>query len=384
MGIHRNVIHPVFGKFILLGTILIGADVDSYGRPLDYNPCLECQLCVAACPTGAIGSDGAFNFGACSTHNYREFMGGFSDWVDTVAASDSAAAYRKNVTQAETVSMWQSLSYGANYKAAHCVAVCPAGADVIGPFLADRGGFVADVVKPLQDKAEVVYVTRDSDAETHVAKRFKNKRTKVVSGGCACRRSQRFFLGLRLASNASTHAICGRRIICGLPAKTRETRRFESRVVRSLSRTGTSGRPTYGSMPTPGRGSPSVRWIQQVGWGNAMRHLLTADRFDAAEAFRIGLVHEVVPPGRVLERCTELATQIASNAPLAVRATKESSLRYLADGQATAFSMLETTQASLAKSADAMEGALAMTETSLRDVGLTARTFQPGASSCRA
>src|SRR6202022_3404645 len=53
MGIHRNVIHPKFGNFILLGTILVAAPVSSYGEPLDYSPCLECKLCVAARPGGA-------------------------------------------------------------------------------------------------------------------------------------------------------------------------------------------------------------------------------------------------------------------------------------------------------------------------------------------
>src|SRR6184192_3926381 len=53
MGIHRNVIHPRFGNFILLGTILVGAEVSAHSQELDYNPCLECKLCVAACPVGA-------------------------------------------------------------------------------------------------------------------------------------------------------------------------------------------------------------------------------------------------------------------------------------------------------------------------------------------
>src|SRR6201999_1756899 len=44
MGIHRNVIHPRFGNFILLGTILVDAPISSYGEPLDYSPCLECKL----------------------------------------------------------------------------------------------------------------------------------------------------------------------------------------------------------------------------------------------------------------------------------------------------------------------------------------------------
>jgi ferredoxin len=180
MGIHRNVIHPKFGNFILLGTILIDADVSQPGRPIDYNPCLECRLCVAACPVGAISNDGAFNFSACYTHNYREFMGGFTDWVEQVADSSSARDYRGRVGDAESASMWQSLSFGANYKAAYCLAVCPAGEDVIGPFLADRKAHVKEVVRPLQEKEETIYVTRNSDAEDHVAKRFPHKRVKHV------------------------------------------------------------------------------------------------------------------------------------------------------------------------------------------------------------
>lgn len=194
MGIHRNVIHPKFGNFILLGTVLVDAELTAYSRPLDYNPCLECKLCVAACPTGAIGSDGHFNFSACYTHNYREFMGGFNDWVETIAASGSARAYREKVSGAETVSMWQSLSFGANYKAAYCMAVCPAGEDVIAPFLTDRKKFLDDVVQPLQNKPETVYVTPNSDPEAYVARRYPHKKTKRVSNGLAGQGSIRSFL----------------------------------------------------------------------------------------------------------------------------------------------------------------------------------------------
>ena len=53
--------------------------------------------------------------------------------------SKNGLDYRTKVTASETASMWQSLSFGPNYKAAYCLAVCPAGEDVIGPFLANRG-----------------------------------------------------------------------------------------------------------------------------------------------------------------------------------------------------------------------------------------------------
>jgi NAD-dependent dihydropyrimidine dehydrogenase PreA subunit len=183
MGIHRNVIHPKFGSFILLDTILLDAEISEEAAPLDYNPCVECKLCVAACPVGAIGADGYFDFSACYTHNYREFVGGFSDWVETIAESRSALDYRRRVSDSETASVWQSLGFGPNYKSAYCMAVCPAGEDVIGPFLKDRKGFLKTVVDPLQDKEETLFVVPGSDAQAHAAKRFPHKRTKTVGNG---------------------------------------------------------------------------------------------------------------------------------------------------------------------------------------------------------
>jgi Fe-S-cluster-containing hydrogenase component 2 len=187
MGIHRNVIHPRFGNFILLGTILVDAGISSYGQPLDYSPCLECKLCVAACPVGAIGKDGEFDFFACSTHNYREFMGGFTDWAQTIADSSDADEFRSRVSDAENASMWQSLSFKPNYKAAYCLAVCPAGEEVIEPYLDDRKEFMNRVLKPLQDKRETLYVLSNSAAKAYAEKRFPHKPVKVVDGGMAGR-----------------------------------------------------------------------------------------------------------------------------------------------------------------------------------------------------
>ncbi|HSE39970.1 MAG TPA: SCP2 sterol-binding domain-containing protein [Acidobacteriota bacterium] len=199
MGIHRNIIHPRFGSFVLLGTVATDAKVNQYSDALNYTPCVTCKLCVAACPTGAIASDGYFNFSACYTHNYREFMSGFTSWVENIVTSKNAEEYRAKVSDSESASMWQSLSYGANYKAAYCIAVCPAGEEVIQPFQQNRAEYLKNIVKPLQDKAEIVFVVGDSDAEAHVQQRFPNKKTKRVSNGFRPATIRAFLQGLLVA-----------------------------------------------------------------------------------------------------------------------------------------------------------------------------------------
>lgn len=198
MGIHRNVIHPQFGNFILLGTVLLDAGVTEEHRPLDFSPCLSCKLCVAACPVGAIGADGAFNFSSCYHHNYREFMGGFGDWVETIADSRDGHDYRRRVKRSETVSTWQSLAFGPNYKAAYCMAVCPAGEDVVADFRLNKGAFVRELVKPLQEKEEPVYVIAGSDAEAHVTKRYPHKTKRLIRGSLLPGRIAGFLRGLHL------------------------------------------------------------------------------------------------------------------------------------------------------------------------------------------
>lgn len=91
-----------------------------------------------------------------------------------------------------------SLSFGANYKAAYCLSACPAGEDVIGPYLTDKAAHLREIVRPLQEKQETVYVVPGSDAEEHVARRFPLKTIKRVGSGLRPRTIQRFLSGLPL------------------------------------------------------------------------------------------------------------------------------------------------------------------------------------------
>ena len=64
-----------------------------------------------------------------------------------------------------------------------------------------------------------------------------------------------------------------------------------------------------------------------VGMGRAMDLILTGRVIDAEEAYRIGLVNEIVPKGRSLERALELAELIAGLPQPALRTDKEAAVR---------------------------------------------------------
>ena len=63
--------------------------------------------------------------------------------------------------------------------------------------------------------------------------------------------------------------------------------------------------------------------VWQVGHKIARDLLLTGRLFDAAEAHRFGLVNEVVPPDRLMQRARELAGLLLENSPSSVRQTKK-------------------------------------------------------------
>ena len=103
-------------------------------------------------------------------------------------------------------------------------------------------------------------------------------------------------------------------------------------------------------------GGATVRMHQEMGWGNAMRYLLTGDEISAAEALRLGLVQEVVTTGAQLDRAISIAERIAAQAPLAVKATLLSARIARSQGAQVAIQRLAPDMVPLLQSADAKEG----------------------------
>jgi len=103
-------------------------------------------------------------------------------------------------------------------------------------------------------------------------------------------------------------------------------------------------------------GGATIRFPRAVGWGNAMRWILTGDLFDATEAHRIGLVQEVVPDGEQYDRGLELARRIAAQAPLAVQAALANARTAVRESDAAAEASLQPELVRLAASDDARIG----------------------------
>lgn len=106
----------------------------------------------------------------------------------------------------------------------------------------------------------------------------------------------------------------------------------------------------------------TIRMVERAGWGNAMRYLLTGDEFDAGTALRLGLVQEVAPTGRQLERALEIAGRIADQAPLAVAETIRSARLAVTEGPEAAAAEFGAINRRLVATEDAREGVRSFVE----------------------
>ena len=103
-------------------------------------------------------------------------------------------------------------------------------------------------------------------------------------------------------------------------------------------------------------GGATIRLTQEVGWGNAMRYLLTADEISAQEAFRIGLVQELTESGKQIDKALNIATTISRQAPLGVKATLNSARLTRAQGEKAAIARLLPDLIPVMESEDFKEG----------------------------
>ena len=109
-------------------------------------------------------------------------------------------------------------------------------------------------------------------------------------------------------------------------------------------------------------GGSMVRLPRQIPFCKAMEVLLVGDSMSAEEAHRIGLVNQVVSPGKLMEMAEEFAGKIAENGPLAVRKIKETVLKALGRPANEGYALEDEAARVIMGSEDAREGPRAFAE----------------------
>ena len=93
-------------------------------------------------------------------------------------------------------------------------------------------------------------------------------------------------------------------------------------TIRIASENAKFGQPEVTLGVIPGGGG-TQRLPRLIGKGRALQLILTGAMISAQDAYRVGLVNEVVPPAELTTRAEAILKQIFSNAPLAVKYSLE-------------------------------------------------------------
>ncbi len=120
-------------------------------------------------------------------------------------------------------------------------------------------------------------------------------------------------------------------------------------------------------LPEPRRGliagaAGVHRLPRQIGLKPAMGYMLTGRHMSASRAYELGLVNDVVPADELRSTVEGYVTDILRCAPLAVRATKQASMRGLDLPLAQAFYTPYEAETKRRRSGDALEGPRAFAE----------------------
>jgi enoyl-CoA hydratase/carnithine racemase len=132
-------------------------------------------------------------------------------------------------------------------------------------------------------------------------------------------------------------------------------------TIRIAVETAKFGQPEVKLGLVPGGGG-TQRLPRLVGKGRALQLILSGEMISAHEAYRIGLVNEVVPPADLITRAEAILKKIASNAPIAVKFALEAANKGLETSQGEGL-LLEASYFGLcAATEDKKEGTTAFLE----------------------
>jgi enoyl-CoA hydratase len=132
-------------------------------------------------------------------------------------------------------------------------------------------------------------------------------------------------------------------------------------TIRIAAENAKFGQPEVKLGLLPGGGG-TQRLPRLVGKGRALQLILSAEIINATEAYRIGLVNEVVPTADLIPRAEAILKQIFANAPIAVQYSLEAVNKGLDTSQAEGLSLEASFFGLCAATEDKKEGTTAFLE----------------------
>jgi enoyl-CoA hydratase/carnithine racemase len=132
-------------------------------------------------------------------------------------------------------------------------------------------------------------------------------------------------------------------------------------TIRIAVDTARFGQPEVKLGLLPGGGG-TQRLPRLVGKGRALQLILSGGMISAQEAYRIGLVNEIVPAANLIARAEQILKQIAANAPVAVRLSLEAVNKGMDTSQSEGFALEASYFGLCAATDDKKEGTSAFLE----------------------
>ena len=132
-------------------------------------------------------------------------------------------------------------------------------------------------------------------------------------------------------------------------------------TIRIAAESAKFGQPEVKLGLLPGGGG-TQRLPRLVGKGRALQLILSGETINASEAYRIGLVNEVVPAADLVARAEAILKQIFANAPIAVKYSIEAVNKGLETSQAEGFALEASFFGLCAATEDKKEGTSAFLE----------------------
>ena len=132
-------------------------------------------------------------------------------------------------------------------------------------------------------------------------------------------------------------------------------------TIRLATESARFGQPEVKLGVLPGGGG-TQRLPRLVGKGRALQLILSGEMISAQEAYRIGLVNEVVPAADLIPRAEAILKQIFANAPLAVKYSLEAVNKGLETSQTEGLALEASFFGLCAGTEDKQEGTRAFLE----------------------